>query len=92
MSRAQFSSADEAELRKLEAGVPEIAARAGLKAHLASLAKFGQVVTVRNQKVVRLTSDGQYTVLSDIPPAVKVPKSKSLAASALQTLPLIKKR
>jgi hypothetical protein len=83
VSNAKFPTVEEAELLKQQARVPQFAQRAGQKAHSESLRRFGQVVTVRDDQVVRLSSNGMFTVISELRPAIKVPPTMNKAGLKL---------
>lgn len=71
MSR-KYPRLDESSMQQLESRIPELAARAGLAAHRRALQSFGRVVTVQDDKLVELKSDGSFTIVKALPPALKV--------------------
>lgn len=75
MSSRKFPKLDESDMRREEARLPELAKMAGSNAHRRSLQRFGRVLTVRNDQLIDLRSDGGITVVKALPPAVKVPAS-----------------
>ncbi|WP_296359166.1 hypothetical protein [Ramlibacter sp.] len=73
MSSRKFPKIEEGEMRRQEARLPDLAKVAGENAHRRSLQRFGQVLTVQNNQMVDLRSDGSVTVVKTLPPVIKVP-------------------